>query len=798
MVEAKDGGGQRGSSRNEVADGVFHGPVVQIGNLFGPAHVGSQRTTPLPLQDSQYWPVAAAWDPVAAGVHRARPQADDQGVPPYVERDIDTELRRRLDAVAEAGGLVLLLGHSAAGKTRAAFEAMRAVMPNRRVATPSQGSELQGVLATIIESPEQCVVWLDNLELFLGPGALDVAMLAAFQKRNVPLLATMRMREYKTFHPMFQDVLPTDADSVPLQEAQIGARVLASADPLEVQRIWSDDEIARAARFDDDRISAAVEHSRHHGVAEYLAAGPAIWSAWRMAMDVDGQPRAAALIAAAVDLARAGLAGPYDEELIVELHEHYLERQGGLLLRPESLVEAWAWASQQFHGVTSPLFEVAGGQWSVFDYLVDRLERMSASQPVLDATWLAAKKNSSGKDLLDIALRAADAGTGVSTEVAESIWRWMLDADVETSMACYNLGVLCNENGRMEESIAYFSQAAKAGEPRAAFNLAVIYDREGKSKKSRKWRMRAADANYPPAFFLVGFDLEEQGKLDEAEQWYRRGAELNEHRSATNLGKLLSETGRAQEALPWFHKAEEDGDPFATYNIGLFHHGAGRREQAEEWYGKASARGSAEAALNLGTLRLEAEDYAGARKWYERAFELGLFSAAGNLGKLLDKSNDADGAESWFRRGAEVGDRSSAYALGAILYKGGRLEEALDLLGPLVSADDNVGQAALAEILDELGRTEEAIPYWQTAAEAGNVSAAFNLGVIFAKRRDLQQAKRWYQTAAEAGDAEAAINLADVLFTQGRLASASWWIDKARSIRAGLAAGVAEPEAVGT
>ncbi|WP_370968765.1 tetratricopeptide repeat protein [Amycolatopsis sp. cg9] len=769
---------------------------MQIGNLFGSAQVGGSRTAPLHLRDTQYWPVVASWDPVSAGVHRARQQAGDQGVPPYVERDIDADLRHRLGAASETGGLVLLLGHSAAGKTRLAYEAMRAVMPDRRVAAPSRGSELAEVLTTIVESSVECVVWLDNLELFLGPGALDVAMLAAFRERKVPLLGTIRMRKYKTFHPMFQDVLPAGVDAVVLQTAQIGARVLESADLLEVQRIWSEDELARAVQCDDDRIADAVAHHRHHGVAEYLAAGPAIWSAWRLARDVDGRPRGAALVEAAIDLARAGLAGPYEEELIVELHEQYLERQGGLLLRPEPLDEAWAWASRQFHGVTSPLLEATSGKWRVFDYLVDQLERMLPPQPVPDAVWLAAKHNSSGGDLLEVALRAAEAGTPVSVDVAESIWLFLLEAEVGSAMACYNLGVLCSENGRVKESKSYFARAAKAGEPRAAFNLAVIYSREDKPEKSRKWRMRAADANYPPAFFLVGFDLEEQGKLDEAEQWYRRGAELDEHRSATNLGKLLSSTGRVQEALPWFHKAEEEGDPFATYNIGLFHHEAGRREAAEEWYRKASERGSADAAFNLGTLRLQAGDHASAKDWYERAFEAGITSAAGNLGKLLSESGELAEAERWFRRGVAAGDVPATFGLGALLYKSERLEEALDVLEPVASADESGGQAALAEILHELGRTDEAIPYFESAAEAGNLSAAFNLGVIHLRRDDLQEAKRWYRTAAEAGDAEAASNLSDVLFTEGRLASASWWIGRARALRAEAAAAAAEPESV--
>lgn len=80
----------------------------------------------LVLPDGRLPVVGDITDPVTLGVHRAAalPPAAPDGraaiaAPAYIPRDVDSELRERL----AAGGFVLLLGDSTAGKTRAAFEA---------------------------------------------------------------------------------------------------------------------------------------------------------------------------------------------------------------------------------------------------------------------------------------------------------------------------------------------------------------------------------------------------------------------------------------------------------------------------------------------------------------------------------------------------------------------------------------------------------------------------------------------------------------------------------------------------
>lgn len=127
-------------------------------------------------------------DPELLGVHPAlqdEEQADLPYLTPYIARATDSTLRQMLADLRDArtSGLVTLIGESSTGKTRTAYEAIRAELADWRFHRPRNQSELQTALLTI-ESLAPRVVWLDELQDFLVPtpdraviveGLLDVA-----------------------------------------------------------------------------------------------------------------------------------------------------------------------------------------------------------------------------------------------------------------------------------------------------------------------------------------------------------------------------------------------------------------------------------------------------------------------------------------------------------------------------------------------------------------------------------------------------------------------------------------------
>jgi hypothetical protein len=144
--------------------------------------------------------VAQVRDPSYLGVHPAPPEqgADldhltaESRIPAYVPRDTDERLRELL---AE-GGFVLLIGGATAGKSRTAYEAMTATLPQHTLKAPHDRDALPSSLAKAAET-SQCVVGLDDLESYLGPSALTCNKIAGLTSggQHRVILATLRAVE---------------------------------------------------------------------------------------------------------------------------------------------------------------------------------------------------------------------------------------------------------------------------------------------------------------------------------------------------------------------------------------------------------------------------------------------------------------------------------------------------------------------------------------------------------------------------------------------------------------------------
>ncbi|WP_159029564.1 hypothetical protein [Streptomyces qaidamensis] len=334
-----------------------------------------------------------------------------------------------LHAALRRGGFILLVGESTAGKTRAAFEAIRLLHPDHHFVAPST-REAVAVLLDDWEAADGCVVWLDDLERFLGPGGLTTSALhrLLISDRQVLVLATMRSHEYDRY----RDRAEMEA-SGPAQEIwRQGRAVLRQAQVVHVDRRWTDTERERArAVTTDPRLVRALAGDQRFGVAELLAAGPELLEGWQHAWVPGHHPRGAALVAAAVDARRAGYHGPLPVEVLKQLHEGYLVRRGGTELRPESFPEALTWALTPTvpAGANSLLLGDAEHGLLAFDYLID----LPVQDAIPEAVWVAVMDLASPHEAYTIACnfylsgnftlalpalrRAAEAGIGQAESI---------------------------------------------------------------------------------------------------------------------------------------------------------------------------------------------------------------------------------------------------------------------------------------------------------------------------------------------------------------------------------------------
>ena len=174
---------------------------------------------------------------------------------------------------------MLLRGDSTARKSRAGFEAIRRPpLSERWLLVPHGRGSLRALLDGGVEFCDT-VVWLNDLERYLGAGGLDVGLLRRLvgdHDRRVVVVATMRASEYaRRSSDRERAVEGAERDLLRAER-----ELLDQAADLELPRRFSDGEVARAEqRAYDSRIADALSHSGEYGLAEYLAAGPRLCAA---------------------------------------------------------------------------------------------------------------------------------------------------------------------------------------------------------------------------------------------------------------------------------------------------------------------------------------------------------------------------------------------------------------------------------------------------------------------------------------------------------------------------------------
>jgi hypothetical protein len=357
------------------------------------------RREPVPAaQRPSTWAMASAWSAEYLNVH---PAVSDQraGVregfvlPEYVVRPHDVSIRNCLERLAAGSEtrLVLLLGGSCTGKTRTAYEAVQAALPDWHLAYPKTAESLQ-ILLNGPPVPAKSVVWLDDLHQLLSGEAGEQAAVTLRdllqQPGPVALVATAWPDACKelTATPgagqadrhYWARTLLREAWTADIPDSFVGA------DYQEFERLAASDgslALVRAA-------TSAGE------VTQTLAAAPELMEHWLRAPDPYGK----AVITTAVDARRLGIRSALPDDFLKAAASGYCTPQERAQAQPAWFDEAMAYARQPIKRVTRALHEVPrptgmGGLPGVSD-LADYLKQHGAEQrwdqvPSIDF-WTAA------------------------------------------------------------------------------------------------------------------------------------------------------------------------------------------------------------------------------------------------------------------------------------------------------------------------------------------------------------------------------------------------------------------------
>ncbi|MFJ6842710.1 hypothetical protein ACIQRE_08565 [Streptomyces griseoluteus] len=472
----------------------------------------------------------------------------------------------------EDGGLVLLVGESTAGKSRCAFEAVRRELPDHWIIAPPAASELSLVLSHVSlagsgSGRRRFVLWLDDLDRFLLPGGLDQGMLSALLEQRVVVMATMRSEIYGNY----SERALRGAEAETASARRLGSRVLNLIEPVLLDRQWSEAEMGRLRAYladpqPDVRLADAAHHHGVHGIGEYLAAGPKLLDEFLTTRrQPKGHPRGAALVQAAIDLARAGISTPLPAATLLALSTCYLTSGDASRLRAERPEQALMWATEIQFGVAGMLVATETGEaWRPFDYLVDATARAAEVADIPDEVWEAAITHADGgSELLSVGRSAFRFGR---LALAERCFSPLAARGNHAAM--HDLGFVQRERRPERTWPSWYRTVSETGTPLQARALGALHEIESRWDEAAACYERAATQGDALAMRLRGVIAQRRRQYDESHEWYVRAAEDGDAVAIASFNKpgiYLPEEGKELGSETWDPNVEwdeEDEEPW--------------------------------------------------------------------------------------------------------------------------------------------------------------------------------------------------------------------------------------------
>lgn len=388
-----------------------------VDEFFGPVWMSLFCRHPPPtmaLPDTSR--TTAEWDAQRLGVHPAAPSPGQQlpapgfVLPTYVPRPHDTQIQRRLESVAAGGAFELLVvrGSSCTGKTRTAYEAVRAALPHWRLIHPKT-AEAVVALVDSQRVTSETVLWLDDAHhLFNEPnGEQAAAALRHLLERPGPglLVATMWPQHY--------DELVTPASSGTDRHPQTREllRAFPAVDVPERFHGRSLQDLEARAQHDSALRAALETVSEPGAITQTLAAGPDLLDRWEHA----SCPYGRAVLTAAIDARRLGVRAALPKAFLHAAAPGYLTDYERATAPSDWFERATTYCCQRVKGVASALQSVPlptgmGPRQDVYglaDYLEQHAGEKRASQPIPAPFWEAVEHHvTDGDDLTRLARQA--------------------------------------------------------------------------------------------------------------------------------------------------------------------------------------------------------------------------------------------------------------------------------------------------------------------------------------------------------------------------------------------------------
>lgn len=382
----------------------------------------------------------------------------------YVPRAAEAEVR----ATLREQGRVLIVGAAMSGKTRLALEVVRDLFPDHRLLKPTKGDGLRRLLALGQPSPG-IVVWLDDLDRFIGTDGLSDADLKACLDNGWVVVASIRTDPYRLLRPT-QKTKP------------VGGDVRNWFKEATVFLAWTDDDLERSAEHLGSKL---LDAARRYGLPAYLGGGLDARDKYRAG--AIESPIGHALVRAAADWRRLGVPSPVPRDVLVSALPGYLEAATrSSSVDDASLSKGFDWATELLNDTVSLLVETAAG-YVVLDYVADLVAAENRKIP--EDMWDRILASAPRTILVNVGV-AADTRHG-RADRAEALWERS-----GHQVGWYNLGLVRYDRGDERAAERWWRMSAEAGDPLAAYSLVVLLQRRGDEESLReaeRWSALAAE-----------------------------------------------------------------------------------------------------------------------------------------------------------------------------------------------------------------------------------------------------------------------------------------------------------------
>ncbi|MER7461512.1 hypothetical protein [Streptomyces sp. NPDC097981] len=678
------------------------------------------------------------WDPHDLEVHPAGLIAigPDQRcvLPGYVTRGHDRVLASAVqDAAGGNSRMVVLVGSSSTGKTRACWEAVQPLAAEGwRLWHPFDPTRAEAALDDLVHVAPRTVVWLNEAQHYLGQpqageriAAALHALLSTPGRGPVLVLGTL-WSEYADQYTHLPEYGAPDLHSR-VRELLAG-RTLIVPDTFDPAAL----RVARSfARNGDHLLADALARTGGDGrITQDLAGAPELLRRYEF-----GTPAAKALLEAAMDARRLGIGVHIPQAFLMVAATDYLTDHDY-----DQLTEDWAEAAftelaRPVHGKHAPLRRANSrpARRPPGDLAPNRLAPLAG--PVFR---LADYLEQYGRTTRRMFCPPASFWHAAHTHLAHA-------EDL------HNLSTAARQRHRLQWSHHLLSRAADAGHPNALVHMAIRRGKDGDRPGAEGLFEQAADAGDPYALSVLVAMREEAGDRKEAKRLVQRAIDIGHAHVGGDMAMWFEQRGEHDEAEAMSLLAAVAGSPHSLFILAMSREKAGDRERAEALVRRAVNAGALQAATDLARQREAAGDWSGAEGLYRLAADSGAPSALLALVTQCEKAGDRKGAEALARQATGEAYLDVLICLGELRQMAGDREAAELLYQEAASAGAVRALDCLATARERAGDHKGAELLAQQAADGGDPDALIGLGELRQVAGKAREAEALYRRAADAG-----------------------------------------------